>query len=91
MPGAWEAEAQTKRADVRDVQCAHEAARSTRDERSMDFESEDESDGARTNDEACAGVRPEDHDVSESDGCIATLVLLTEATEEPVSGVTATR
>ena len=38
----------------------------------MDFESEDESDGARTNDEACAGVRPEDHDVSESDGCIAT-------------------
>ena len=55
----------------------------------MDFESEDESDGARTNDEACAGVRPEDHDVSESDGCIATLVLLTEATEEPVcvSGV----
>ena len=53
----------------------------------MDFESEDESDGARTNDEACAGVRPEDHDVSESDGCIATLVLLTEATEEPVSPV----
>ena len=87
MPGAWEAEAQTKRADVRDVQCAHEA-RETRG-RSMDFESEDESDGARTNDEACAGVRPEDHDVSESDGCIATLVLLTEATEEPVcvSGV----